>query len=313
MRNTSVQGICARMTAVRREHYGERGRSEFAKQLGIRPSTYTHYELDRIPPATLLHRAARLTGTRLEWLILGEGERYEMRPSPIQSLCERLSSRLHHVLSERPEHAAYAESLIEMLERMARPEGAAPFSESRPRVAELIPVVGSTSAGTARYWKELSAASTGAITDALLESKLAECTSIGPWQTGHWDGEAGSAVSLIQLSEPDERGILEFITAPHIKQRHPRSVAWRIDGDSMSPRYLDRDIVLTSPDAPAISGHPCVARQRGQIGVNCKIYQLEGRDVLLIPINSSLPPQRVPAEDIEWAWRVVGAVRLSTT
>jgi hypothetical protein len=53
-----------------------------------------------------------------------------------------------------------------------------------------------------------------------------------------------------------------------------------------------------------------VARQTGQIGVNCKLYRAEGDDILLIPINEAYEMQRVPKVSINWAWRVLASVRL---
>jgi phage repressor protein C with HTH and peptisase S24 domain len=116
--------------------------------------------------------------------------------------------------------------------------------------------------------------------------------------------------SLVQLSRPDELGFIEFLDCPSIKAKHPRAIAWRIDGDSMSPRYEDDDFVIVSPDEPAAEGYPCVAHQTGQIGVNCKIYSRAGDDVILIPINESAPPHRVKAGEIAWAHRVLYSVRL---
>src|SRR5262249_25130369 len=89
-------------------------------------------------------------------------------------------------------------------------------------------------------------------------------------------------------------------------------IAWRIDGSSMAPRYRDGDFVIVSPHLPAADGYPCVAHQRGQIGVNCKIFKREGADVVLIPINESSSLQRFNAGELVWAHRVLLSVRLSS-
>jgi len=75
--------------------------------------------------------------------------------------------------------------------------------------------------------------------------------------------------------------------------------------------YLDGDLVISSSDHPAVSGHPCVARQQGQIGVNCKIYQEAGSEVLLIPINERSMTQSFASQQLMWAQRVLCSVRLS--
>lgn len=275
--------ICQRLRTVRVRVYGDRGRSKLCRDLGIQPSTYALYEVDRVPPVELLVKVATLTGVRLEWLLTGKGNESIQEPVPEPAATDRPSRTSH----KRP----------------------------KPRVADWIPVVGSTAAGPARYWEELPATHGGPEADARLETILAEYADqisqdrqrLGDLSPAPDDGQT---VSLVQFSTPDESGFLEFLNAPSVKRRYPRAVAWRIDGESMSPRYLDGDLVFTSADHPAAVGHPCVARQAGQIGVNCKLYQVESRDVLLIPINERSAIQRVPASQIQWAYRVLCSVRL---
>ncbi|MEZ6050586.1 MAG: S24 family peptidase [Planctomycetaceae bacterium] len=119
-----------------------------------------------------------------------------------------------------------------------------------------------------------------------------------------------SQIALVQLSRPNDDGFLEFLSGTDIREQHPQAVAWRIDGDSMSPRYEDGDIVITSADEPATPGHPCVARQQGQIGVNCKLFQRRGSEVVLVPVNERYQMQVFPADQLQWAHRVLYAVRL---
>ena len=269
--------ICERLRRVRERHYGDRGRSKLCRDLGITPSSYSLYEVDRVPPVELLVQVSRLTGARLEWLLTGA----------------------------EPESSG---------EAAASP----PVDPRTPTVslaADWIPVVGSTAAGPARYWEELPVTHGGPEADARLESVLAEYASQiapDPPRTGDLSPHTTEArtVSLVQFSTPDERGFLEFLNAPSVKRRYPRAIAWRIDGESMAPRYLDGDLVITTTDQAATDGHPCVARQRGQIGVNCKLYQKRGSEVLLIPINEQSPTQCVPADQIQWAYRVLCSVRL---
>ncbi|MEZ6055854.1 MAG: LexA family transcriptional regulator [Planctomycetaceae bacterium] len=314
---SSPDPVCLRLKHLREVHFGERGKSGFAKALGIGPSTYGHYELDRTPPVDILVRAARLTGTRLEWIVTGEGERRERLINPVSSLADRLSGRLREILTVRPDLAGYVENLIELLERMQREEGevGAAGQGIAPKIplAELIPIVGSTSAGTARYWSEWSDDKIGSSVDQRLAAVLARTETRPIRKRGELRGSAiEGMVALVQLNHPDESGFLEFLSAPHVKDIFPRSVAWRVDGDSMSPRYVDGDIVVTAVDQMAINGEPAVVKQRDQIGVNCKIYRDDGDDVVLIPINERREAQRIPKSQVEWAQRVVCSVRLTT-
>lgn len=263
-------------------------------------------------PADVLARAARLTGVRLEWLILGEGARDEPSPAGPRSPVQNLTDRLLVILQRNPQAQRSVEDFLRLLEGMPAEASHRPVA-ARSADADLIPVLGSTAAGTARYWSEIEVLQGGREADARLEQAL----------SGHFErieqtaapvvpeiGRELDRVSLVQFSQPDAEGFLEFVSAPGLRQRHPRAVAWRIDGESMAPRFRDGDLVITSPDHPAVEMQPCVARQADQIGVNCKLFRRDGDDVLLIPVNEAYPVQRIPAAKIVWAWRVLSSIRL---
>ncbi|MFV0445890.1 MAG: S24 family peptidase [Planctomycetaceae bacterium] len=300
---------------LRTLHYGLRGKAKFAQALGIRRSSYAHYEIDRVPPAEILLRAARVTRTRLEWLISGEGEASEPVSSPTSQYADRLAARLRTILHAHPELIPQGEVFLGLLsqlhETVTGPAQRATQMLERPGLDHLVPIVGSTSAGTARYWHELPDSTDGPVADAQLESRIAQCTE-PTVETAAQFGQttAEGVVSLVQLSEPDQRGVIEFLAAPEFKAAHPRCVAWRIDGDSMAPRYCDGDFVLTSPLAPAENGYACVARQAGQLGVNCKLFRQVEDTVWLIPVNANHPTQVLPRAEIVWAWRVLASVRV---
>lgn len=305
--------ICGRLKALRLEHFGERGQSRFARELGVGPSTYAHYETDRIPPAPLLLRACEATGASLTWLIAGVGSPRSDRRAGLDSTQAGVLDQLEQLLIEHPELSGSVAVFVDALRSRISTEAALAVEPAVERRG-LIPVVGSTAAGTARYWEELPDLNEGPGVDAQLELLLSGVMVSSQAKSDSTSVEAtpsqSERVALVQFATPDARGVLEFIDARGIKARFPRAVAWRIDGDSMSPRYRDGDLVITSPDAPAVEHQPCVARQRGQIGVNCKLFRREGDGVLLIPINEQHPVQRVPAGELQWAWRVVSSVRI---
>lgn len=107
-------GVCTRLAEVRARHFGPRGKSRFARELGIGSSTYDRYERDRMPPADLLLKAAEITGVNLNWLITGEGPQ---EPSPTEGRTAALLQRLSALLQQRPELAAQVESLVNSLEQ----------------------------------------------------------------------------------------------------------------------------------------------------------------------------------------------------
>lgn len=320
----SSRGISDRLRILRIDAFGPRGKSRFATVLGIRASTYQEYESNRVPPVDLLVRAAEITGCDLVWLLTGIRAEHA-HANQAAKLDDPVVERVRELLHRRPETAQSLSAFLLLID----PNGPSQQTESA-RVStletvpagrnDMIPVVGSTAAGTARYWRELTDQRAGRENsedeaDARLRKLLAECQEQSRSMAGHLSGGGSdpgskSTVALVQLSQPNESGIIEFLSCPGLADRATRLVAWRIDGDSMAPRYRDGDFVLVSPDETAIDGAPCVAHQRGQIGVNCKIFKQDGLDIVLIPVNESLPPQRFPASELEWAHRVRYCVRL---
>lgn len=312
-RSHNPHPICRRLKALRLKHFGERGQSRFARELGIGPSTYAHYETDRIPPAPLLLRACEVTGASLTWLIADAAAPRSEHRGGLNPAQAGVVDQLEQLLLEHPELTAPVTQFVDALRSRISTEDASPAGPAVDRRG-LIPVVGSTAAGTARYWEELPELIEGSGVDAQLELLLSGVFESSQAASASRSLEAtpseSDRVALVQFATPDAHGVLEFIDARGIRTRFPSAVAWRIDGDSMSPRYQDGDLVITSPDAPAVEQQPCVARQRGQIGVNCKLFRREGDDVLLIPINDRHPVQRVPLSELVWAWRVVSSVRI---
>lgn len=192
----------------------------------------------------------------------------------------------------------------------AEPTAAVGISAPSPQKAQedWIPILGRSAAGLAQFW---STQDEGTGVTALSEL-IARHVGWSPRQAQslQLSGETGSdVVQLITLRSPRAGELAEFLTAPSVKARYGDAFALRIDGDSMSPDIRHGDLVLLSPSAPATDGRPAVVQLRGQIGVTCKLYRREGPDVHLIPLNERLQPQTFPADQIEWALRVLGRVR----
>lgn len=307
---------------MRLKHFGPRGKTRFAAELGIGPSSYHRYEIDRTPPAELLAVAAERTDTNLQWLLTGEGE---MALAPSERAAETggehhfaaLDERIHNLLARSPELERSLSGFLDLLENVAVefPNVAATRVGGTGGLDALLPVMGGTAAGPARFWEETAGQHGGAEADARLEELLRatatrsvrEAELIAPIVTSPVAGP----VALVQWSRPDELGFVEFVACPAVKAKFPQAVCWRVDGDSMSPRYRDGDLVITSAECPAVDGHPCVARQAGQIGVNCKIFKEDGDEILLIPVNEMYRIERLPRSQLQWAHRVLYSVRLT--
>ena len=310
--NDHVAPLCERLAAVRRKHFGERGKARFARELGIGATTYQHYEIDRVPPVDLLIRVAELTGTSLDWLLRGDGSIDQSSAGTVPT--HPVVARVKELVDRRPDLVQGVSGFLDILDGVASKLPKTRFTRA-PQSTEssrLIPVVGSTAAGPARFWKNVGMPGGASVDinehmEQLLAQHDARVSSVG--EVAVSGVEVSEMASLVQLSRPDDLGFVEFLDCSALKLRHPRAIAWRIDGDSMSPRYDDGDLVVVSPDQSAVEGYPCVAHQVGQIGANCKIYNRSGDEVVLIPLKESSQPQRIQAHEIVWAYRVLFSVR----
>jgi len=124
------------------------------------------------------------------------------------------------------------------------------------------------------------------------------------------EGLKSQQVNLIKLSGLEQEQIVEFIQCEEIHKLFPDSFALQIDGDSMSPRINDGNIVILSPSVPAVQGQIAIARVINQIGVTCKLIRTTENEVHLIPINERYEPKVVSRKDLLWALAVLCHIRV---
>jgi len=95
----------------------------------------------------------------------------------------------------------------------------------------------------------------------------------------------------------------EFVPAP-ADIDDSNAFALRVHGDSMSPRFRDGDIVICSPARAPENGDAVVAKVRGE-ETTCKIFYLDGKNVILSPVNSRYAAQVYSLEEVDWVYPVV--------
>lgn len=178
-----------------------------------------------------------------------------------------------------------------------------------------IPVLGRTAAGIVHFWNEELLTGEAAVTE--LDQLVKRYT--GKEIVGLLDGRAivdlhlkpladslkKADISLVQIDGQSGDEIVEFVQCEQIYKIFNDSFALRIDGDSMSPRINDGDIVIMSPSVPATQGQISVVRLAGQIGVTCKIIRQTNDSVHLIPINEKYETKIVSKKDLLWALAVL--------
>ncbi len=327
--------ICRRLADLRAKTAGPRGKSKFAKQLGISASTYDYYEGNRVPPAEILVRIADVTGADLRWLITGQAGM-----SSLTAEDHPVLRRAVKLLADVPDAAgplgAFVDLLIETHKFPAKPApkaaAAAPAPAGTPQSGlatppgapktpdanadteagreDWIPVLGRTAAGVVRFWggdEDVSGLTTLADLVARWAGQnpraVRSAVADGP------EPDAPTDAQLVTLSAPDDRDAVEFVVAGGVKRRYPDAFALRVDGDSMAPDILSGDVVVLSPSAQAIEGRAAVVQLAGQIGVTCKLFRASAGRVHLVPINGQYEIAAVAADEVEWALQVLARVR----
>ena len=342
--NFPLVDICGRIAQVRLELVGPRGKSLFAKKLGLSASTYSYYESSRIPPADVLVRIAEVAEVDLAWLLTGEAGAAAAVPADHPAL-----KRAARLLADHPDAAGPLRAFVEILgEALQFPDKAADQSgptspaeaaaagvaattapagqadSARPSESKAapaadqagdpppeswIPVLGRSAAGVLHFWADdAEAAGTTMLGDLVARYAARTARQVRPARASGDEAADCGSVQIISLSEP-QGDAKEFIAAAALKGRYPDAFAVKIDGESMTPELRHGDLAILSPSVPATSGRIAVVQLARQIGVTCKLYRPVGRTVHLVPINEQFPPATVPADQVIWALRVIALVR----
>ncbi len=329
--------ICQRIAAVRLEIAGPRGKSRFARLLGISPSTYDYYEDQRVPPADILVRIANVAEVDLRWLLTGD-----LAESTVPSDHPAVQ-RVAALLARCPNAVGPLSAFLDILEAsMAFPaKGAAESTELDQTTADYvsepqadaathatpdstqqpanawIPVLGRTAAGVPHFWaNNEEALGITMLSDIIEQHQRSAGRQVQHASILHHDdanqttqNDTASSIAIITLNKPDESGTAAFVNASAIKTQYPDAFALMVDGDSMNPEFRHADIVILSPSVPATDGKPAVIQLKNQIGVTCKLFRRAADTVHLIPINEQLSPQAFDAKQLVWSLKVLARIR----
>ncbi len=314
MKNFDENTIIERIRFLRNQYAGSRGKSKFARALGISASTYSYYENNRVGPIEILLKICEVTGADLEWLLTGRSAEKKFVSGPNATLLRKLDA----LLSENPD---LSEPILAFIELLCEKKGfekdfltkVLPSSPNRPG---WIPVLGRTAAGMVHFWDQTVPTDPNkAVTelDDLVKKHIGKtivgsvdgAVSIDLQVRVLLDGIKKPEANLIQVGGQEQEQIVEFVECEEIFKLFPDSFALQIDGDSMSPRINDSDIVILSPSVPAAQGQIGIAHVANQIGVTCKLIRTTGENVHLIPINEKYETKVVAKEDLLWALAVL--------
>lgn len=321
MKDFNYNAIIERIRAVREQFAGKRGKSKFAHSLGISPSTYNYYENNRVPPIEIMLKVCDITGTDLEWLLRGKKAENILKTrenNQVEAYNHTLMRKINTLLESNPELIEPISAFIDILSQKRGIEEN--LSQSRRQLRKdrpaWIPILGRTAAGLVHFWqKQIIPESKQAITelDELVKKytgkkiiDFADGTiSVDLQAEAVIDGLKKSEANLIQISTNQSDEIVEFVQCEQMHQLFNDSFALRVDGDSMSPRINDGDIIIVSPSVPAAQGQIGVVHVKEQIGVTCKLIRMTDENVHLIPINEKYETKIVNKSDLIWALAVL--------
>jgi len=320
MKNISVNAIIERIKALRTTFSGSRGKSEFARALGISPSTYNYYEQDRVPPVETLLNICELTGADLYWLLTGKSQS-ENEGAPVCGKNQKLINDIQLLLEESPEAGGALSAFVELLLEKTSSQKAIITGKSDGCGRGWIPILGRTAAGIVHCWdqsfmpepaeavteldslvkkhtgRDILSANEAPVTVDLQIENLSESLS-------------SEQVNLVRVKGDEKNEVFEFIECRHICNAFSDSFGLHIDGDSMSPRINDGDIVIVSPSIPASNGQIAIAQIANQIGVTCKLIRTTEQAMHLIPINERYETKIVPKQELRWALAVLCHISL---
>jgi len=333
MKDPNVPPICRRITQIRTELTGHRGKSGFAKLLDLSPSTYDYYESKRVPPAEVLVKIAQVAGADLHWLLTGQAAP-ETAPGAQHPVIVRAAKLLADNPAAAEPLAAFIHVLAEASKFPENPFAAEPGAPDRPQAKEAqpvpaadraasppgkappdlhedwIPVLGRTAAGVAQFWSaQEDMDGLTVLADLMKRYAQASPQRVRNVAAASQEAVAAGPIQLITLTGPEDNELVEFVAAAALKARYPDAFALRIDGESMAPDIHHGDIVVLSPSVPASQGRAAVVQLARQIGVTCKLYRREQERIHLVPVNEQFEPQTYPATAVVWALRVLSCIR----
>jgi SOS-response transcriptional repressor LexA len=198
------------------------------------------------------------------------------------------------------------------------PQGNKPWKPHPPQPGpNSVPIIGRTAAGILVAWEEFFEGQDnpqmldrllGHVEGTTAHRREVEIAAADPQHDAAQPGDA--TAWLTQLAAPTPEGILEYIDVPSLGPVAPGTFALRVDGNSMTPRLRDGDIIISHRQAEPQPGQTALVKIRGHIGVTVKLWRPEGDHVHLIPVNEASRLTIWPKRDIMWACRVLYAVRL---
>ena len=242
-------------------------------------------------------------------------------------LSPELTEKVNALLQTNPQAEGAIGAFVELLCEKSSLGKKPPTQEHHSKADRpgWIPILGRSAAGILQFWEQSTVpCPKDAIVEldqlvekytgrAVTSSRSATVTPDLNVEPLHRELK-GQSVALIQVSggigDGQTSQIARFVDCEQIYKIFPDAFGLQIDGDSMSPRINDTDIVILSPSVPAAQGHIAVAKLQDQIGITCKLIRTSESNVHLVPINEKYEAKIVPNNKLLWALAVLCHIRI---
>ncbi|MCE5341597.1 MAG: helix-turn-helix domain-containing protein [Planctomycetaceae bacterium] len=311
------KNIIKRIIEVRIKFAGERGRSKFAKLLCISPSTYSYYENDRVPPVPVLVKISQIANVDLNWLLTGESSQMSVA---VLSPDNKILEKAQKIIGRQPQAVEAISAFLNLLEEKSIFESNVSAGMDTKVSDGRIPVLGRTAAGVPADWGQAIGTDSKIVEtqieqlvkkhlNASIVSSVSADVAVDSQTRAVIQALNKSQANLVQTVDGDDE-VVQFVNCPPIHRLFPDSFALQVDGDSMSPRINDGDVVIVSPSVAAAEGLPAVVRLSGAIGVTCKLVRNDNRGVHLIPINERYETKVADKNSVLWALAVICHIKL---
>lgn len=299
--------LTERIRAIRRRHFGPRGKKTFAERLGIPLAEYESIEKGSLPSGELMVRMCETTAEDLQWLLTGVASRGTMVISGAHGRHQQLLAGVAALLNRDPAKAGPLEAFIELLSSDVRSRPAA--VEHLPEPRHMLPVFDvdelpddlSGDGGDLAGPKWLALARTDGRAERRAVGLLAEPQDAPA-------ADAHRKINLVNLEFPDG-GQREFVQSTVLAECFPGMFGVRIRNTDLEPLLSRNDIALVAQGVPAQIGRPALCRLAGAHEPTFRIWLGPRAGRLHLGRISNGSEQRVDEREVLWALEVLYCVR----
>jgi len=234
--------------------------------------------------------------------------------------CCKVLEHAQKIIANKPQSIDAISAFLKLLDEKLNLESQVQAKVKSQFAGYWIPILGRTAAGVPGFWNKVICADSKIVEthieqlvqkhlNASIVNSITADITVDSQTKAVIQALNKSQANLIQTIGTDDE-IVQFIECPDVHRLFPDSFALQVDGDSMSPRINDGDVVIVSPSVAAAEGLPAVVRISGAIGVTCKLIRTENESVHLIPINEKYDTKTSDIKDVLWSLAVICHIKL---